>query len=89
MLRPYPFLVVVLVWRQDRITRSVRRNGEPPDATSQLLTGIDVEPVVDAAVHPRQPCLRDHGVQVIALLREEGAQHLRPRCGEAAVAGGI
>src|SRR6266550_1923136 len=57
--------VVPLVVCQHRIPRCIRRNREPRDTSSQCLTGLDVEPVVDAAVHAGQPRLCNHGVQVI------------------------
>src|SRR5436189_8597 len=67
--------VVPLVGCQYRIPRCVRRNGKPRDTMSQRLSGLDVEPVVDAAVHARHPRLCDHGAQVITLLREKRTQH--------------
>src|SRR6266571_115946 len=75
--------------RHRRTTRPIDLAHKPRHLPTELLPHIDVEPVVNAGVNPRQPGFLHHRIQAIGLRWEELAQHLGGGPGEAAVRRGV
>src|SRR2546422_8453506 len=75
--------------RHHGTTRPIHLAHEPRDLPTELLPHVDVEPVVNAGVNPREAGFGHHRVQAIGLRRKELAQHLGGRPGEAAVRRGV
>src|SRR2546426_11580809 len=71
--------------RHHGTTRLIHLAHEPRDLPTELLPHVDVEPVVNAGVNPREPGFGHHRVQAVGLRGEERAQRLDGRPGEAAV----
>src|SRR5207244_12657688 len=70
--------------RHHGTTRLIHLAHEPRDLPTELLPHVDVEPVVNAGVNPREPGLIHHRVQAIGLRRQELAQTHRRLPGAAA-----
>ena len=67
------------------INDSFQRAGECERrrAAPDRLTRLDVEPIVQAAIHPRQPGIGDDSLQSLTLARKRVDQHCHERTGDA------
>src|SRR2546428_470719 len=65
--------------RHHGTTRLIHLAHEPRDLPTELLPHVDVEPVVNAGVNPREPGFGHHRVQAVGLRGEERAQRLDGR----------